>query len=376
MKREYFRLFIFAGVTILAGYLFYRMLKPFLVSLCWGAIFGIVFYPVYEKLRRWIKSDSWRAVLVTFLVLIVIIGPITYLGISLVQEAISLFDTFSDWVASGKLTALNDIKNTYVYQMLQTRLSPYIDLSHLDIQVMLEDGVKKVSSFALTQATKVLTNTGKLLFQFVLMIFFLFYFIRDGKALFDRIREVIPLPPEKAAVVVANLKKVIQSNVYGGLVVALLQGLLGGILFLIMGLPSPVFWGAVMAFLALLPVIGPFIIYIPAGIILIATGSPVKGVLLIAIGSIVVSQIDNFLRPILASRETGMHTMLLFVSIMGGAAVFGLLGIVLGPVIAAVFVTIFDIFRLKLTESNGDPPPAAIDTPPSPPESPVESNGH
>lgn len=375
MKKEYFRVFIFAGVTILAGYLFYRLLNPFLAPLCWAAIFAIVFYPAHDKLRRWFKSDSLRAVLVTVLVIVVIIGPVAYLGVSLAQEAITLFDTVSGWVDSGKLNALIDIKHTAVYQSLETRLAPYVDLSHLDLQVMLENGVKKISSFALAQATKVLTNIGKILFQFVLMIVFLFYFLRDGEALLGYIRGIIPLAPDKAEATIAELKKVIQSNMYGGLVVALLQGFLGGVLFLIMGLPSPVFWGAVMAFLALLPLIGPFIIYIPAGIILIATGSPVKGILLIAIGSIIVSQIDNFLRPILASRETGMHTMLLFISIMGGAAVFGLLGVVLGPVIAAVFVTIFDIFRLKLMETNGGASPAAVDEVPHPPEGFVPGDG-
>jgi predicted PurR-regulated permease PerM len=375
MKKEYFRVFIFAGVTILAGYLFYRLLNPFLAPLCWAAIFAIVFFPISNKLHRWIKSDSLRAVLVTALVIVVIIGPVAYLGVSLVQEAITLFDTVSGWVDSGKLNALVDFKNTAVYHSLETRLAPYVDLSHLDLQVMLENGVKKISTFALAQATKVLTNIGKILFQFVLMIVFLFYFLRDGETLLDYARGIIPLAPDKAAVTIAELKKVIQSNMYGGLVVALLQGFLGGMLFLIMGLPSPVFWGAVMAFLALLPLIGPFIIYIPAGIILIATGSPVKGILLIAIGTVVVSQIDNFLRPILASRDTGMHTMLLFVSIMGGAAVFGLLGVVLGPVIAAIFVTIFDIFRLKLMETNGGASSAATEESPQP-ESSVSGDGN
>jgi predicted PurR-regulated permease PerM len=373
MKKDYFRIFIFAGVTILAGYLFYRMLQPFLTPLCWGAIFAIVFYPVYEKLHRWIKPDSWRALAVTFLVLIVIIGPIVYLGVALVQEAISMFDVFSGWVDAGKLTALNDLKNTPFYQMLQTRLAPYVDMSHLDLQVILENGMKTVSTFALTQTTKILTNAGVILFQFMLMIFFLFFFIRDGKALFDQVKGIIPLSPDKAATTVAELKKIVQSNMYGGLVVALIQGFLGGLLFLIMGLHSPVFWGAFMAFLALLPLIGPFLIYIPAGIILLLTGSPIKGILLIAIGTVVVSQVDNFLRPILASRDTGMHTMLLFVSIMGGAAVFGLIGIVLGPVIAAVFITVFDVFRLKLMETNETPPPATVVETPPPPDNPTGS---
>ena len=120
-----------------------------------------------------------------------------------------------------------------------------------------------------------------------------------------------------------------------------------------MGLPSPGFWGAFMAFLAFIPILGPFLVYIPAGLILIVMGSYVKGILLILIGTVVVSQIDNILRPLLVSGKTGMHTMLLFVSIMGGVSIFGLLGIVLGPFIAAVFVSLFEIFRLKLTEDDG-----------------------
>jgi predicted PurR-regulated permease PerM len=122
-----------------------------------------------------------------------------------------------------------------------------------------------------------------------------------------------------------------------------------------MGLPSPVFWGAVMAFLSFIPILGAFLVYIPAGLILIFAGSYIKGILIIGIGIVVVSQIDNVLRPLLVSGRTGMHTMLLFVSIMGGIHLFGLLGIVLGPFIAAVFVSMFDIFRLKLTEDESLP---------------------
>ena len=121
-----------------------------------------------------------------------------------------------------------------------------------------------------------------------------------------------------------------------------------------------------MAFLAFIPILGPFLVYVPAGLILIATGSVIKGVLLIVIGTVAVSQIDNILRPLLVSGKTGMHTMLLFVSIMGGVGMFGLLGIVLGPFIAAVFVSMFDIFRLKLTEDDTvaveiNPPPVEDD---------------
>jgi predicted PurR-regulated permease PerM len=239
-----------------------------------------------------------------------------------------------------------------MYTLIQNRLSPYVDLSQLDLKVIIENSLKTVSKIALSQTTQILANTGRTLFQFGLMLFFTFFLFRDGQILFGQIKSVIPMTEKQADETVDHLKNVIQGTMYGGVVVALIQGLLGGILFLIMGLPSPVFWGTFMAFLAFIPILGPFLIYIPAGIILMATGSMVKGILLIVIGVGAVSQIDNFLRPYLVSGQTGMHTMLLFVSIMGGVAMFGLLGIVLGPFIAAVFVSMFDIFRLKLTENN------------------------
>jgi predicted PurR-regulated permease PerM len=352
MKKEHFFMTIFFGVVILSFYLFYRILAPFLMPLCWAAIFVVVFYPLYEKLKKLIKSENLRALVMTAFIVILIIGPMTYLGVSLVQEAATMFDHFTAWVDAGNLDRLVDFKSSPMYTLIQNRLSPYVDLSQLDLKVIIENSLKTVSKIALSQTTQILANTGRTLFQFGLMLFFTFFLFRDGQILFGQIKSVIPMTEKQADETVDHLKNVIQGTMYGGVVVALIQGLLGGILFLIMGLPSPVFWGTFMAFLAFIPILGPFLIYIPAGIILMATGSMVKGILLIVIGVGAVSQIDNFLRPYLVSGQTGMHTMLLFVSIMGGVAMFGLLGIVLGPFIAAVFVSMFDIFRLKLTENN------------------------
>jgi predicted PurR-regulated permease PerM len=354
MKKEYFFTSIFFAVVALSFYLFYRLLLPFLVPICWASIFAIVFYPMYGKMERRIKSSGLRAFIMTILILILIIGPAAYLGVALVQEAIGMFDHFKAWVDEGNLDRLIDIKESPFYIMMENRLAPYVDLSQLDLRIMIENGLKSVSKIALSQTTNILANTGRVMFQFGLMVFFMFFLFRDGEKLLNQIKVIIPMKPDRANATVNHLKNVIETTMYGGVVVALIQGFLGGLLFLIMGLPSPVFWGAVMAFLSFIPILGAFLVYIPAGLILIFTGSYIKGILIIAIGTIVVSQIDNVLRPLLVSGRTGMHTMLLFVSIMGGINLFGLLGIVLGPFIAAVFVSMFDIFRLKLTEE--DPP--------------------
>jgi predicted PurR-regulated permease PerM len=352
MKKEYFFISIFFTVVVLSFYLFYRLLQPFLVPLCWAAILVIVFYPIYLRLEKKIKSPGLRSFILTALIVILIIGPAAYLGVALVQEAITMFDNFRIWVDEGKLDALLNIKESPFFVLVQNRLSDYVDLSKLDLKVIIENALKSISKVALSQTTSIIANAGRVIFDFFLMVFFMYFFFRDGERLVNQIKTLIPMARDKTEITVTHLRNVIESTMYGGVVVALLQGLLGGILFVIMGLPSPVFWGAVMAFLAFIPILGPFLVYIPAGLVLIFTGSPVKGILLIAIGSVVVSQIDNFLRPYLVSGKTGMHTMLLFISIMGGVYMFGLLGIVLGPFIAAVFVSMFDIFRLKLTEED------------------------
>jgi len=352
MKREYFLMTLFFGLVAVTVYLFYRILLPFLTPICWAAVFVIVFYPLYIKIERWIKSPGLRALIVTALIVILIISPAVYMGIALVQEAIGMFESFTAWVDAGKLDQIFNFKDSPIYAVIQEKLSNYIDLSQFDPKVIIANGLKSISGIALSQATAVLTNAGKFLFQFWLMIFLMFFLFRDGHALFEQIKAVIPMSPDKTDYTVTHLRHIIESTMYGGVVVSLLQGFLGGMMFWILGLPSPIFWGAVMAFLAFLPIIGPFIIYIPAGLILIFTGAPVKGIILIVVGAVVVSQIDNFLRPLWVSGKTGMHTMVLFVSIMGGVSMFGLLGVVLGPFVAAVFISLYEVFRLKMAESE------------------------
>jgi len=352
MKKEYLYATIFFGVVAISFYLFYRLLEPFLTPIIWAAVFVIIFYPLYSKLERRIKSGSIRSLLMTALITIIIIGPVTYLGVALVQEAIVMLDQFKTWVDEGKFDAVFDYTHSPIYIMVKNKLDRYIDLSEIKPKILIENSLKSVSKIALNQSTQVIANAGRVIFQFFLMIFFMFFLFRDGEQLFHQIQSVIPMSRDKKNLTVRHLKNVIESTMYGGVVVALIQGLLGGALFAILGVPSPVFWGAVMAFLAFIPILGPFLVYIPAGLILIVTGQYLQGIILIAVGIIVVSQIDNILRPLLVSGKTGMHTMLLFISIMGGISMFGLLGIVLGPFIAAVFVSMFDVFRFKLAEDE------------------------
>jgi len=180
-----------------------------------------------------------------------------------------------------------------------------------------------------------------------------------GLLIINFLKRITPLDKAQVTYLYSHFRKVIEGMMYGGVVMALIQGVLGGVLFAAMGISSAVMWGAVMAFLAFIPIVGPFLVYIPAGIILILGGSYIKGILIIAIGSLVISQIDSFIRPLLFSGKTQTHTLMLFFSIMGGIYMFGLLGIVLGPFIAAVFISILKMFELQL---NPERQPIVVDS--------------
>ncbi len=347
MKRESYSAILFLLIVAVAIYLFYKLMAPFLIPICWGGILAIVFFPLYKKMSSRIKSPNLAAIIISILIFLIIIGPAVYLLISLVGEASNAFVWIDNAYQSGQLKAYVTKMMPFV-NTIQTKLMSYPELASLDFESVIKNIFSAVTTAIGAKATAVIANIPKTVFQFLLMLFTMFFFFRDGESLLQILKRLTPLEPEQVGLTYAYLKEVIEGTMYGGVVMALIQGTLGGLLFAIMGINSPVFWGAVMGFLSFLPVLGPFIIYIPAGIILFLAGSPVKGIITLIFGILVISQIDNFVRPLLFRGKTQMHTMLMFFSIMGGMALFGLVGIVLGPFIAAIFMSILKIFEMKL----------------------------
>lgn len=347
MKREYVLISLFFLITAIFFYLFYRLIIPFFAPICWAAVLVIIFFPLYEKILSKVKSKGLASFIVCLFIIILIIGPIAYLFAALVSEAANAVAKVNAMIKSGELDKYFAIDLPWI-EAVKQKLSSYFDLSQINFDNVIKQAIENVSSVILNQTSWLITNGTKMVFYFALMVFTMYYFFKDGEHVVQRIKRLMPLTPNQVNITIHQLREVIQATMYGGVVVALIQGLLGGILFAVMSIPSPVFWGAIMAFLSIIPFVGAFIIYIPAGIILIVGGSYIKGVIVIAVGIVVVSQADNVIRPLLISGRTSMHPLLLFFTILGGIYLFGLLGIVLGPLIAAVFITLLQIFELKL----------------------------
>jgi len=347
MKREYFLISLFFLITAIFFYLFYALIIPFFAPICWAAVFAIIFYPLYEKLLARLRSKGWSAAIMCLLILILIIGPITYLFAALVGEAAGAVTKVNAMIKSGEFDKWLAFDVPWL-EAVKVKLAEYYDPSKVNFDQFIKEAIESVSSVLINQTRSILTNASKGVFYFVLMIFTMYYFFKDGELVVQKAKRLMPLTPPQTNVTFNHFRAVIQATMYGGVIVAMIQGILGGILFAIVGIPSAVFWGTIMAFLSIIPFLGAFIVYIPAGIILIIGGSYIKGLVVIAIGTIVISQSDNVLRPMLISGKTSMHPLMLFFTIMGGILLFGLLGIVLGPLIGAGFLTLLKIFEFKL----------------------------
>jgi predicted PurR-regulated permease PerM len=363
VKRE--TLFATALLALVIGvfYLFYRVIAPFFTPIAWAVVLVVGVYPAHVWLARKVHRRGLAALISTAAVALLILLPSAYLVATLVGEAVNLYQRLEQGWGSTAISELASRLDPLV-RSLSKRLEGIVDLSQWNLQDAVLGVLGSISTFVVNHTTAAIANVGRAVFQFVLMLLTMYYLFKDGPSLVERVRTSIPLAEARATGMLAHVTEVVRATIYGGLLVSAIQGILGGCLFWILGLPSPVFWGAVMGFLTLIPLLGAFLVYAPAAIIMLLSGSYVKAIILLAVGTGVVSQIDNVLKPMIISGRTAMHPLLLFFSIAGGVGVFGLLGLVLGPVIAAVFVALFDLYRIALHDqpsvaehpAAGEPP--------------------
>ncbi|MBD3257385.1 AI-2E family transporter [candidate division GN15 bacterium] len=354
MKREYLLISLFFVISAVILYLFYEIIIPFFVPICWAAVFAILFFPIYKRILRRVKRRGLASLIVCAIIIVLIIGPITYLFVALVNEAANAVSEINELYKSGQLDQLLDFQ-VPGFESIKEKLAPYYDISKINLDEIIKDAFNRVSQILVQQTTWLVTNGTRAVFYFFLMIFTMYYFFKDGELIVGKIKRLMPLKPQQVDLAFKQLHDVIQATMYGGVLIAIIQGTLGGVLFAVFGISSAVFWGAIMAFLSLLPFVGAFLVFVPAGIIMILGGEYISGILIIAIGSVVISQVDNVLRPYIISGQTQMHPLMLFFTIMGGISLFGLLGIVLGPMIAAGFTILLRVFEMRLHPSEDVP---------------------
>ncbi len=357
MERKHFTWMLITFIIILSFYLFYVVFCPFLIPIVWAVILAIMFYPVYRRLNRRLRGRrSLCAVVMTALVVLLIVLPSTYILSMLANEAINAYVFFEKGLETGRFQPILELKNHPIIQGLWDQLNQYVDLSELDLNSLLLENLRRISRFAINQTSRIIRGFSFIIINFFLVVISLYYIFKDGDHFFGRIRQAIPLAPQDRDLLFDRLEEMIYATLYGGIFVALLQGFLGGVAFWFLGLSAPIFWGTVMAFLSFLPVIGPVFVWGPVVAYFFFQGLFLKGIILLIWGAAVVGLSDNFLRPVLISKRTKLHTILLFFGVLGGIKAFGLLGLIVGPLVVTICVTILDIY----SERAAQPTPAGI----------------
>ena len=344
----------FLLLLILVTIAFGAILWQFHGAVFWGVILAILFAPLHRKLLRRMPRRTNLAALSTLgLCLVIVILPMTAITISLIQEATVVYER----VRSGQLNF-----GLYLQQVIAALPTWAVNLlerlnltSVAELQEKFSSVAVQASQFVAAQALSIGQNTLEFVVSFGIMLYLLFFLLRDGHRLALRIGQATPLDEAHKRQLVDKFTTVIRATVKGNIVVAASQGALGGLIFWILGIQGPVLWGVLMAFLSLLPAVGAGLIWLPVAIYFIATGAVWQGVVLIAYGVFVIGLVDNVLRPVLVGKDTKMPDYIVLISTLGGMALFGLTGFVIGPVIAALFIATWDLFAPS-TDSHPTPP--------------------
>ncbi|MDD1531993.1 MULTISPECIES: AI-2E family transporter [unclassified Bradyrhizobium] len=342
---------VWLGIITLA---FGWLLWPFSGALLWATLLAIIFAPVY---RRFLEGlPEWRnlAALSTVIVVVVLVLiPVGIVIASLIDQGGELYQR----IQAG------EIDLTHPLQQLKAALPGWATsisdrLAGIDLSALKE----RLSGLVVPAGQQLAghaINIGQLTLEFVasllVMLYLLFFFLRDGEELNLRIRGALPLRAGQTAEILDAFILAVRGTIKGIILVALIQGALGGLIFWLLGLTAPLLAGAIMALLSLLPVLGSALVWVPAGLYLLVSGAVTKGIILLAFGTFVIGLADNFLRPVLVGQSIRMPSYVVLLATLGGLATFGANGFVIGPLVAAMFLTAWSIYggskeRLKVRE--------------------------
>jgi predicted PurR-regulated permease PerM len=340
--------------TAVALYLCWLMLQPFVNVLAWAAVLVISFYPIHRRLVARTGRPATSAILSSLIVIVVILIPLTLITFAVINQMAGVLQNLQ----ASAATLLNP--NSPVTGRFIGWLGQYVNVEQLSSQEFLVDRLKGLGGTIAGRTLGFVGGVVGVVVQVFFVIFTMYYFFRDGDKILRALPEMLPLERTESEEIFTRTRDVIGASLYGVLVIAIIQGALGGLAFWVLRLPSAIVWAVIMTFLSMIPMAGAFIVWVPAAIYLAVTGHWVKALILVAWGLFVIGTIDNFLRPKLVGERTKLHELFIFFSVLGGLEVFGVLGIVLGPVVVAITLALLDVFRKADRSSEASGPESSL----------------
>ena len=353
---------LFFLILLLAFYI----TKPFLTPVITGAVVAYLSYPLYGKIIKFVKNKSAAALIVSIILILLITVPLISVLSLVSTEAYGTYSTLNKHSLGTNLmgVACKD-ENWLSCRSLQS-LAGFLpeddavksfDTPQAKLDYYFQATIKKITEFIIENFSKFLVSLPSLLLNFFVMVFVVYYLLKDGSSIAGRVKNILPLKELHKQKVLQRFHDLTYGAFYGSIFVAVVQGILGAVGFYLFNGPSPILWGFVMIFFALIPYFGTALIWLPAGLNLILTGYLqdnssfiINGIALLIYGALVISTIDNFLKPKIIGAKSGLHPILVLLGVLGGLSVFGFIGLILGPAMLALLMTFVDIYEKEKGE--------------------------
>jgi predicted PurR-regulated permease PerM len=335
---------------------FFAMVRAFLLTIVLAALFTGVAYPLYRRIVRLFGGRSTLGAIATLvLLLVVVIVPLLMVAGAVANEALRVNDTIIP-----RIQRLVDEPGEF-----ERRLRPlpgYNLIRPYQSQILTKAGelIGSAGAFVIAAVSATTLATALFIFQFVVLLYTMFFFFTDGPALLDTALSYLPLAAADKQYMLERFVSVTRATLKGTVLIGAAQGALAGVAFWAVGIEGAIFWGSVMTVLSIVPGIGGALVWVPAAVILLVTGYVWQALALAAFCALVVGSIDNVLRPMLVGRDTQMHELLIFFSTLGGLLLFGAMGFILGPILAALFVTVWEMFGVAFKSELAEPGPTSV----------------
>jgi predicted PurR-regulated permease PerM len=364
MSREQLFTVFFFAVLVFLLHEAYRVFSVFLAAFAWAAVFSLAFFPLYRIVLGRVRNASIAALLMTVLVSTLLIGPIATFGSVAIAQGQNFYQVLSEKAASGEArTWFESLRQNrlgkLVVRTMPKEMATSIDLGDLGVQ-----GAKRGTEFLVGQIGEVARNILSFLVSFLIMQIMLFFFFRDGRKLYFAFRDLLPMEREHKDAIFGRLYETLSAVVQGMVFTSMLQGLTAGMAFWALDLPFWLFFAVASSVASFIPMGGAALIWVPAMIYFFAEGMWGRGFAMLAWGVLVISLVDNIVRPLVIGSRTNISTLFLFFGILGGLQAYGPIGVFIGPVLLATIVVVLRIYREEYA-GGAEEPPALL--PPEPP---------
>ena len=345
MQTRNYNSYFFLSLLILVTVLAYFLMKPFLMPFLVAVILAHIFNPVYKKILRFTKREWLSSASTYFIIALIIIIPLIFIISTLIGEIHTLVINFNSNPDSAKRMIENINASISTWPLMR-----YFDFQKITNYDTIVSFIKSFSQHSLVILQNTFSGLAQFVFLFFVVSFSLFYLFIDGKKLIDRIMRMLPLSDEYEKILMEEIDSTMRATIKGTIFISIAQGGIGSLIFFVAGVASPIILGIMMAVFSVIPPIGSALVWVPVALVMLALGHAQAALGIFLMGTILIGIVDNFLRPRLVGKDTQLHPLVILFSTLGGIAIFGIFGFVIGPVIMAIFVALWNIYVLEFTK--------------------------